>query len=89
MTVPDRYPIPYIQGFTATLHGVAIFSKVDLIHAYHQTPVDPDDIPKTAATMPFGQFELLWMPFGRHNATQTFQRFIGQVLRRLHFCSVF
>ncbi len=74
VTVADSYPLPNMLDFTAKAAGCTIFSKIDLGKGYHQIPVHPADIQKTAITTPFGSFEYLQMPFGLMSAGATFQQ---------------
>lgn len=83
ITVPDRYPVPNILDFNANLQGAVVFTSIDIKRAYHQIPVAPSDIPKTAIITPLGLFEYVSTPFGLRNAAQTFQRFIHSILRGL------
>ena len=84
-TIPDRYSLPFLTDCNHMLHGSRIFSKIDLLKAFHQIPIREEDIPKTAIITPFGLYEFTYMTFGLRNAAQTFQRFIHEVLRGFDF----
>jgi hypothetical protein len=53
-TKPDRYTCPNIGDLTARLAGCKVFTKLDMRKGYHQIPVRPEDICKTAIVTPFG-----------------------------------
>ena len=57
--VPDCYPILHIQDFTVSLHAATVFSKVDLVRAYHQILLKPADIPKLPSQLHLGYLNLL------------------------------
>lgn len=89
----DRYPIAHTHTSTYDFNHMLtvknIFSVIDLRRAYHQIPIHPDHISKTAIITPFGLFEFVRMSFELKNATQTFQRFINEIFTSLDFCFVY
>ena len=80
-TVKNAYPLPPINELLDRLHGAKIFSKIDLVGAYHQVRMDPNCAHMTAFRCRYGLFEFRVMPFGLCNAPATFQRLMQDVLR--------
>uniref|UniRef100_A0ABD2WRS1 Reverse transcriptase domain-containing protein n=1 Tax=Trichogramma kaykai TaxID=54128 RepID=A0ABD2WRS1_9HYME len=89
ITTPSQYPVRDMRDFTYILQGKKVFTTLDLLHAFNQIPMAPEDIEKTALITPFGLFEFLFMPFGLRNASQTFQKYVNQALGDLSYVFVY
>lgn len=79
-TRPEHYPLPRIEEQIDQLTGAQFFSSLDMASGFHQIPVHPDSVEKTAFVTPEGQFEYLAMPFGLRNAPSVYQRCITKAL---------
>ena len=82
ITIPDPYQMPLIEELLDLLGTAKFISKVDLNKGFHQIPISPLDMSKTAFCTPWGKYEFKVMPFGLRNGPAVFQRLMDQVLQQ-------
>ena len=79
----DRFPLPRIDHIVdaSVGHGMMLF--LDAFSGYHQIPMHPLDVDKTAFIKPHRLYYYNVMPFGLKNARATHQRLVTKILRPL------
>lgn len=82
---PDGFPLPRIQDCLDAVAGSTLFSTFDLTSGFFQIPLKTEDVPKSAFVCKYGQFEMLRMPFGLNNSSNTFQRTMELALQGLQW----
>ena len=75
ITKQDKFPLPNPETLIAQLFGAKYFSLIDLTQFFHQIPIKPDDVHKTAMVSRYGSYEWTVMPFGLINAPSVSVRF--------------
>lgn len=76
------YRLPRISDLLNRMLGARYFSKLDLLDGYYQVRMKSEDIPKTAFTTPYGNFEFRVMPMGLCGAASTFQYLMDETFRK-------
>ena len=75
----DSFPLPRINQIMDAMAGHGILSFLDTFSRYHQVPMHPPDVEKTAFIMLHGLFYNNVIPFDLKNAGATYQQMVTKV----------
>ncbi len=76
----DAFPLPDTDTLFQEIGNAKYFSKIDFLQFYHQLPLLPEDIPKTAFHYNGQLYEYCRVPFGIKNAVAYCFRVMKKVL---------
>ena len=75
----DAFPVPLISDLVQKVSGYNYFSVIDITQAYHQVPLVPEDMEKTAFEANGKLYQYKRLCFGVTNAVPKFQRIMVRV----------
>ena len=81
MTILNRCPPPLMNELRDRVHGVKIFTKLDLKAGYNLIRIKEADEWKTAFRIRYGLFEYKILTFGLANARAIFQNMMNEIFR--------
>ena len=79
----DNFPLPRIDQIVDVSAGHGMLSFLDAFSKYHQIPMHPPDVRKTAFITLHGLFCYNVMQFGLKNVGATYQRLVTKMFRPL------
>jgi hypothetical protein len=83
ITKKDHYPLPLILDLLDAPKKAQIYTKLDLVHAYHLVQIAEGDEWKTTFCTRYGSYEWHVMPFRLTNAPAVFQQFVNDIFSDL------
>ena len=84
VTKDDRFPMPNVSDLVFSLHGMRVFSTLDLVRGFYQVPLDEASRELTAFSTQRNHYQSKSLCFGLKNAPAAFQREMQEVLREFH-----
>ncbi|XP_053698782.1 uncharacterized protein K02A2.6-like [Sabethes cyaneus] len=87
--IPQKHPLPTFDEIVPHLNGCKVFSKIDLVKAFHQIELAPNSRNITTFVTPDAYYRYKRLMFGMSVAAEVFQRCIERVLKGLKGVKVF
>ncbi|XP_055613061.1 uncharacterized protein K02A2.6-like [Uranotaenia lowii] len=87
--IPEKHPLPTFEEIMPHLDGCKLFSKIDLVKAFHQIELAPNSRDITTFVTQDGYYRYKRLMFGMKVAAEIFQRCIERVLKGLKGVKVF
>ena len=75
-----RFPLPTIEDVSVKMGKNKYFSKIDMVSAFLQLPLDEKSKEYTTIATPFGNYSFNYLPLGTSASPAIFQKFLCTVL---------